>query len=158
MYTERLVKVGIIALTMQLLGCGESEVSFSSEVLPIFNEHCIECHDRGGEGIVASGFSVQDYDNVMKGTDLGPVVVPGSAISSTLYLVVAQKTARKSICRRIIVRPGPKVAEFHCRKIRLRSFRPGSIRARITTSRIHSPARATPRSLCSQHDSLVFVV
>jgi len=93
MYTERLVKVGIIALTMQLLGCGESEVSFSSEVLPIFNEHCIECHDRGGEGIVASGFSVQDYDNVMKGTDLGPVVVPGSAISSTLYLVVAQKTA-----------------------------------------------------------------
>ena len=93
MYTERLVKVGIIALTMQLLGCGESEVSFSSEVLPIFNEHCIECHDRGGEGIVASGLSVQEYGNVMKGTDLGTVVVPGSAMSSTLYLVVAKKTA-----------------------------------------------------------------
>jgi hypothetical protein len=90
---ERLLKIGILALTMQLMGCGQSTLSYSSDVQPIFEEHCIECHSRSGEGIAASGFSVQDYDSVMKGTDLGPVVVPGSAISSTLYLVVAQKTA-----------------------------------------------------------------
>jgi hypothetical protein len=29
----------------------------------------------------------------MKGTDLGQVVVPGSSMSSTLYLVAARKTA-----------------------------------------------------------------
>ena len=93
MTMQRLVQVGILALTMQLLGCSDAVVSYSADVQPIFDQFCIECHDRGGEGIVASGFSVQDYDSVMKGTDLGQVVIPGSSISSTLYLVVAQKTA-----------------------------------------------------------------
>jgi hypothetical protein len=93
MSTKHLTNAGILALTLQLLGCGGSEASFSSDVQPIFDKHCIECHDRGGEGVAASGFSVRDYDSVMKGTDLGRVVVPDSSMSSTLYLVVAQKTA-----------------------------------------------------------------
>jgi hypothetical protein len=93
MYMQRLAGVGLLALIMQLSGCGDPEISFSSDVQPIFEGHCIECHTRSGEGIAASGFSVQDYESVMKGTDLGQVVVPGSAMSSTLYLVVAQKTA-----------------------------------------------------------------
>jgi len=93
MNKELLVKVGILALGMQLLGCTRSEISFSSNVQPILAEHCIECHDSSGEGVMTSGFSVHDYDSVMKGTNLGQVVIPGSSISSTLYLVVAQKTA-----------------------------------------------------------------
>ena len=93
MNEELLFKVGILALSMQLPGCIRSEVSFSSDVQPIFEKHCIECHDSGGEGVAMSGFSVRDYDSVMKGTELGQVVVPGSSMSSTLYLVVAQKTA-----------------------------------------------------------------
>jgi len=93
MCTELPLKIGILALTMQLLGCAESEVSFSKDVQPIFEKNCIECHDHSGEGVVASGFSVKDYDGVMKGTDLGQVVIPGSSMSSTLYLVIAQKTA-----------------------------------------------------------------
>ena len=91
---EKLIfKVGILALCMQLLGCIRSEVSFSSDVQPIFENHCIECHDSSGEGVTTSGFSVHDHDSVMKGTRLGKVVIPGSSMSSTLYLVVAQKTA-----------------------------------------------------------------
>lgn len=93
MSMERLVKVGILALSVQLLGCGGSEVSFSADVQPILEQNCIECHGESGEGVVASGFSVRDYDSVMKGTDLGPVIVAGSSISSTLYLVIAEKTA-----------------------------------------------------------------
>ncbi len=87
------VKVGVLALTVQVFGCSGSEVSFSSDVQPIFEKHCIECHGISGEGITVSGFSVRDYDGVMKGTSFGKVVVPGSSMSSTLYLVVAQKTA-----------------------------------------------------------------
>ena len=34
-----------------------------------------------------------DYDGIMKGTKFGPVVVPGSSISSSLYLLVAGKTS-----------------------------------------------------------------
>ncbi len=88
-----LLSAAVLAVSMQLLGCSRAEVSFQTDVLPIFEEHCIECHNGVGEGVVASGFSVHNYDNVMKGTSLGKVVIPGSSISSTLYLVVAQKTA-----------------------------------------------------------------
>ena len=74
---------------------GRSEVSFSSEVQPIFEKHCIECHDTRGEGVTASGFSVRSYDSVMKGTKFGPIVEPGSSIASTLYLIVSHKTAEE---------------------------------------------------------------
>ncbi len=43
------------------------------------------------EGAEKSGFAVDTYESVMKGTKLGPVVVPGSAESSTLYRLVAGK-------------------------------------------------------------------
>jgi len=88
-----LCKIGVLTFGMPLLGCSSSEVSFSSDVQPIFEAHCIECHDSSGEGVQVSGFSVSNYDSVMKGTRFGQVVIPGSSISSTLYLVVAQKTA-----------------------------------------------------------------
>jgi hypothetical protein len=88
-----LIKVGVLALSMQISGCTRPVVSFSSDVQPILEKHCIECHDSSGEGVVTSGFSVLDYDSVLKGTKFGQVIVPGSSISSTLYLVVAHKTA-----------------------------------------------------------------
>ena len=93
MSTKLLFATGILLLSVQLSGCGKKVVSFSADVQPIFQKHCIECHDTAGEGIAASGFSVHDYAGVMKGTNFGPVVVPESSISSTLYLVVAQQTS-----------------------------------------------------------------
>lgn len=93
MTARLLFKVGVLALSMQILGCTRPDVSFSTDIQPIFEKHCIECHDSTGEGVMASGFSVHNYDSVMKGTSFGKVVVPGSSISSTLYLVVAHKTA-----------------------------------------------------------------
>ena len=93
MSTKLLFTVVVFVLGIQLSGCGQAVVSFSADVQPIFQEHCIECHNITGEGVAASGFSVHNYASVMKGTKLGPVVIPGSSLSSTLYLVVAQKTA-----------------------------------------------------------------
>ena len=83
----------VAAVCMQVSGCGRSEVSFSADIQPILEVACVECHTKAGEGVTASGFAVDDYDSVMKGTELGPAVIPGSAMSSTLYLVVAGKTA-----------------------------------------------------------------
>ncbi len=82
----------LLALCIQMAGCGRT-VSYATDIQPIFNRHCIECHNTTGEGVAASGFSVRDYDSVMKGTNFGSVVVAGSSISSTLYLVIAGKTA-----------------------------------------------------------------
>jgi hypothetical protein len=92
MNTKLLYAAGLLALSFQLLGC-ERSASFAADVQPIFQRHCIECHNTTGEGVSASGFSVRDYDSVMKGTSFGPVVVPGSSVTSTLYLVIAGKTA-----------------------------------------------------------------
>jgi Planctomycete cytochrome C len=86
------VPFAVITLCAGLAGC-ERQVSFADDVEPILDTYCIECHDQNAEGYEASGFSLRDYEDVMKGTKFGPVVVPGSAISSVLYLVVAQKTA-----------------------------------------------------------------
>ena len=92
MASRLLMNAGFFALCIGLVGC-EREISFANDVQPIFLEHCVECHDQSGEGLTASGFSVHNYDDVMRGTTFGPVVVAGSSMSSALYLVVAQKVA-----------------------------------------------------------------
>ena len=92
MNAKLLCSAVVVALSTQFSACGRNEVSFAADVLPILEIACIECHTSTGEGVKASGFAVNDYDNVMKGTEFGPVVVPGSSISSTLYMVIAGKT------------------------------------------------------------------
>jgi len=93
MQAKLLFSVVLVALSTQVASCGRGEVSFATNVQPILKERCLECHNSGGEGAAASDYSVVDYASVMKGTKFGPVVVPGSSISSSLYLVVAGKTA-----------------------------------------------------------------
>ncbi len=92
MAPKLLLNIGLFALYIGLVSC-DRQISFRNDVQPIFSEYCAECHDHAGEGVKASGFSVRDYDSVMSGTKFGPVVIPGSSVSSSLYLVVAQKTA-----------------------------------------------------------------
>jgi len=87
----RLSKVGVLALGIGLFGC-DREVSFADDIQPIFVASCVACHDKSAEGYETSGFSLRDYDSVMKGTNFGPVVVPDSSMSSSLYLLIAHKT------------------------------------------------------------------
>ena len=91
MLSTSLFKVGACAICVGLFGC-ERDVSFTGDVQPILLASCVECHDKSAEGYAASGFSLEDYDSVMKGTNFGAVVVPNSSMSSTLYLVIAHKT------------------------------------------------------------------
>ena len=85
--------VGWVALTLGLSGCGQKPVSYAGDVRPILAHSCGNCHNRTGEGLQASGFSVATYDDVMKGTRFGKVVVPGSSDSSNLYRVISAKVA-----------------------------------------------------------------
>ena len=68
-------------------GCSQ-EVSFQKDVNPILQESCLSCHDGKGEGVEASGFSVRSYDDLMKGTKFGQVIVPGDSLSSSLYRLI----------------------------------------------------------------------
>lgn len=92
MNAKLLFSAVIVLICTQFSACGRSEVSFATDVQPILEVACLECHTTAGEGTAASGFAVNDYDAVMKGTEFGPVVVAGSSISSTLYMVIAGKT------------------------------------------------------------------
>ncbi len=85
--------VAIALLTaMFAAGCTQKPVSFSASVFPVLQQQCGECHQPGGDGEQKSGFSVASYDSVIKGTTLGPVIVAGSATSSSLMRMVEHKT------------------------------------------------------------------
>lgn len=80
-----------------VLGTGcTREVSFKQDVFPILSENCLSCHKAGGEGLVKSGLNMESYEGLMKGTKLGPIVVAGSAVSSTLVLLI-ERQAHPSI-------------------------------------------------------------
>ena len=89
-----IVGLGVVGL-VALGGCepksGRGHLSYAKDVKPILDQYCGECHMPGGPGAEKSGFKVDNYRNVMKGTKFGPVIIPGSAESSTLYRLVAGK-------------------------------------------------------------------
>ena len=94
MTSKSLIPLGIALLSVAFTGC-ERRVSFSADVKPILDNYCVSCHSGAGEGEAASGFAVDNYDSLMKGTKFGKVVVPGSSMSSSLYLVVTEKVDPK---------------------------------------------------------------
>ena len=87
-----LVKTSIVVATVLLVGCSE-KVRFDTNVMPILEASCVNCHSEDGEGAVKVELYLDGFDNVMKGTKYGPVVTPGKSYASTLYLVIAHKVA-----------------------------------------------------------------
>jgi mono/diheme cytochrome c family protein len=63
-------------------------VSFSMDVFPILKGRCIDCHQPGGMGYEASGLDLTTYEGLMKGTKHGPMVIPGSTLSSNLLRII----------------------------------------------------------------------
>lgn len=59
--------------------------SYVRDIQPILDQYCVQCH---GPGNPANGLRLDTYEGVMKGTQFGPVVIPGSPGSSTLVAVI----------------------------------------------------------------------
>ncbi|MGD2138482.1 MAG: hypothetical protein PVF08_09510 [Gammaproteobacteria bacterium] len=64
------------------------EVTYQDDVAPILHAHCAECHVAGQQGAKATGFLVDSYASVMNGSLFGPVIDPGSARTSSLYILL----------------------------------------------------------------------
>jgi hypothetical protein len=64
------------------------EVSYTLDVQPILASRCVSCHSPGGTGYKASGLDLTTYDGLMKGTKHGPIVVPGSPLTSNLDVLI----------------------------------------------------------------------
>jgi len=84
---------GAILLAGMLLaglgGCGgEAAVSYSRDVQPILQANCLSCHQQGGAGYEASGFSMASYDELMKGTNGGPMIIAGDSAGSNLIVLM----------------------------------------------------------------------
>ncbi len=93
MYTNVLSQVIVLFIFIFSAGCSknESQISFSKDVMPIFVEHCTQCHNAGGIGYSESGFLMDDYASIMQGTKLGPVIQSGQSHASTLQILVEHK-------------------------------------------------------------------
>lgn len=92
--TGKLVALCLSPLVMS--ACGEPSVSFSQDVKPIIDQHCVQCHQVDGLGQVVSGFDLTTYEGVMKGTSGGPMVIAGDVEGSNL-LVLMEGRADPSI-------------------------------------------------------------
>ena len=81
--------VASVALLLTV-GCqrAPAPVSYAKDVAPILAARCQSCHVPGQPGYVASGFDVQGYDSLMKGTRYGPVVLPGDPLTSALVMLI----------------------------------------------------------------------
>lgn len=89
--TKNAVLITLSALTVVALqtGCGDKAPTYQADIKPILDTNCVSCHVPGGSGHDQSGLRLDSYEAMMKGTKFGPVVVPGSSVSSTLYRLVA---------------------------------------------------------------------
>jgi len=83
----KLIALSLFPLAMVACG-GEPAVSFSQDVQPIIDKNCIECHQAGGEGEVASGFDMASYDGLIKGARFGPMIIAGDAEGSNMVVLM----------------------------------------------------------------------
>lgn len=62
-------------------------VSFSNDILPLFEKKCISCHggEVDGEIVTESQLDLTTYEAVMAGSEFGPVIEPGDVEGSYLF-------------------------------------------------------------------------
>lgn len=85
------------AVPAMLAACSsEPDVSFAQDVRPILEKNCLSCHQAGGPGLDASGFSMASYEELMKGTDGGQMIIAGDVEGSN-FVVLMEGRADPSI-------------------------------------------------------------
>ncbi len=80
------------ALPLEEPAAASAAVSFANDILPIIQSRCVNCH--GGERI-EEGLVLKSYEEIMAGSDNGPVIVPGDAANSLLVELVENRKMPK---------------------------------------------------------------
>ncbi len=87
----RIKRTVILLLALMVGGCikEQRQVNFRHDVQPVLESNCIECHiSPEGEGYIKTGLSMATYEDLMKGTIYGPVIVPGDSMRSIFNMLV----------------------------------------------------------------------
>lgn len=87
-----LATASVLGLSV-LAGCSGEQpdklVSFQKDVFPVLKASCAECHTPpDGEGYQKSGLAVGTYEELLKGTKMGPVIIPGQSLNSSLNRLI----------------------------------------------------------------------
>jgi mono/diheme cytochrome c family protein len=80
----------LVSCVVFFAGCARepAQVSYAKDVAPLLEKYCQSCHLPGQIGYDSSGFSVSDYDSLMKGTKYGPVVLAGDPLNSAMVMLI----------------------------------------------------------------------
>ncbi len=68
-------------------------ISFTDDVLPIFQQRCAQCHggaDENGQVRLEAGLNLLEYEKVMAGSEFGTVVEAGNAEDSFLLEMIVE--------------------------------------------------------------------
>lgn len=63
--------------------------SYARDIQPIFDQNCVTCHSAAD---AHNGLRLDSYEGVMKGTQYGPVVIPGDPELSNLRALIQHET------------------------------------------------------------------
>lgn len=69
----------------------KADVSFSEDVTPILEGKCVICHggpDENGAITKEMELDLTSYDALMVGSEFGPIVEPGNAEDSVLWMMI----------------------------------------------------------------------
>jgi hypothetical protein len=64
-----------------------ASVSFANDIVPILEAKCIKCH---GVESKKEGLDLRTYDDILKGSRNGPVIVPGNANESLFVTLIIE--------------------------------------------------------------------
>jgi hypothetical protein len=79
----------VLALIPLISFCAFQQVSYQSDLTPIINNKCLECHiSPNGNGYRATGLIMDSYDALMQGSVYGPIIVAGDSQRSILNMLV----------------------------------------------------------------------
>lgn len=88
------VAMAAVAAFAILIGTGAAVAaatatpSFKQDVLPILDQHCIQCHSAGHIGFQSIGLDLTTFQGVMNGSQHGRAVIPRQPQMSPLVKVL----------------------------------------------------------------------
>lgn len=95
-FSLRLIATALLPLAMTmclaLTAGADDEAFFFERVLPIFQQHCYDCHSHDG-GVMEGGLALDWRSGWSEGGDRGPAIVPGDPDNSILIQAIRHTDA-----------------------------------------------------------------
>ena len=86
---------GLLGLPFAASAATDAPVDYAAKIAPIFEEHCVDCHagnDADGE------FSLETYQDLLKGGKAGKTIEPGKAQDSLLVKFIEGRSGKEGSC------------------------------------------------------------